>query len=296
MQAVTTAINRQAFSDYISLTKPRITLLVLLTTLAAMYLAAKGIPNFVLVFFTLLGTGLASASAAVLNCYIDRDIDTRMERTRNRPLPSSRLKPESALLFGILLQVLSFAILILKVNVLSALLALLANLSYVLVYTLWLKRTTPRCTEIGGIAGALPPMIGWTAVTNHIGLESVVLFAIMFLWQPPHFWALALFRTEEYRNANIPMLPVVQGARVTKNYIMGYSIVMLPVSLLLYSLNVVGLGYLVAATTLGLGFILLAATNMRSSATDRQAKQLFFYSMAYLTLLFVAMVLDCNCN
>jgi protoheme IX farnesyltransferase len=296
MQAVTTAINRQIFSDYLSLTKPRITLLVLLTTLAAMYLAAKGLPDLALVFFTLLGTGLASASAAVLNCYIDREIDTRMERTRNRPLPAGRVKPEAALYFGIVLQILSFIALALYVNLLSALLALLANLSYVLVYTLWLKRTTPRCTEVGGIAGALPPMIGWVAVSNHIGLESLVLFAIMFLWQPPHFWALALFRTDEYRAAKIPMLPVVRGAGVTKNYIMGYSILMVLASLLLYLLNVVGLGYLVAATVIGLGFIVLAATNLRSSATDRQAKQLFFYSMAYLTILFVAMVVDCQCR
>ncbi|MBI1742558.1 protoheme IX farnesyltransferase [Candidatus Acetothermia bacterium] len=295
MEAVNT-FNRQTFSDYLSLTKPRITLLVLLTTLAAMYLAAHGLPDLWLVFFTLLGTGLASASAAVLNCYIDRDIDTRMTRTRNRPLPAGRLKPESALIFGILLQVLSFIVLVLSVNWLAALLALAANVSYVGVYTLWLKRTTPRCTEIGGIAGALPPVIGWAAVTNHIGVEALILFALMFLWQPPHFWALALFRTEEFRQANLPMLPVVRGPAVTKNYILLYAAAMLLISLLLYPLKIVGFGYLIGATVLGLGFVALAMLNMKASSGDRQAKQLFFYSMAYLSLLFIAMVLDCQCK
>ncbi|MBI3660551.1 protoheme IX farnesyltransferase, partial [Candidatus Acetothermia bacterium] len=220
----------------------------------------------------------------------------RMTRTRNRPLPAGRLKPESALIFGILLQVLSFIVLVLSVNWLAALLALAANVSYVGIYTLWLKRTTPRCTEIGGIAGALPPVIGWAAVTNHIGVEALILFALMFLWQPPHFWALALFRTEEFRRANLPMLPVVRGPAVTKNYILLYAAAMLLISLLLYPLKIVGFGYLIGATVLGLGFVALAMLNMKASSGDRQAKQLFFYSMAYLSLLFIAMVLDCQCK
>jgi protoheme IX farnesyltransferase len=295
MQAVTTAY-RQTLSDYLSLTKPRITMLMLLTALAGMYLAARGLPDWALVFFTLLGTGLASASASVLNCYFDRDIDALMTRTRTRPLPAGRLRPESALVFGALLGVSSFFILAIFVNGLSALLGLAAISSYVGIYTLWLKRSTPYCTEIGGIAGALPPVIGWAAVTQHVGMEALLLFAIMFLWQPPHFWALALFITDEYRQAKIPMLPVVYGPNVTKYRILLYAAAMLPVSLLLYSLDMTGLWYLIAATVLGVGFIALAVRNLRSSAGDREAKQLFFYSMAYLTLLFVAMVLDCRCN
>ncbi len=219
-----------------------------------------------------------------------------MTRTRTRPLPAGRLRPESALIFGVLLGALSFLVLALFVNGLSALLGLVAIFSYVGIYTLWLKRSTPRCTEIGGIAGALPPVIGWAAVTDHVGIEALLLFAIMFLWQPPHFWALALFITEEYRQANIPMLPVVCGPKVTKYRILLYAAAVLPVSLLLYSLQMVGWRYLIAATVLGLGFIALAVRNLRSSAGDREAKQLFFYSMAYLTLLFVAMVLDCRCR
>lgn len=294
---MTTVLNRQVFSDYLSLTKPRITLLVLLTTLAAMYLAARGALSWDLVFFTLLGTGLASASASVLNCYLDRDIDALMTRTQHRPLPAGRVRVESALAIGISWAALSFAILALFVNLLSALLALAAILSYVVLYTLWLKRTTPRCTELGGLAGALPPVIGWAAVTNHVGVEALVLFAMIFLWQPPHFWALALFRTDDYRRANLPMLPIVRGADVTKKALLRYTVALLPISTLLYyPLQIVGLAYLTVALLLGLGFLSLAVMNLRTLASEREAKGLFFYSIAYLSLLFVAMVLDCQCR
>lgn len=296
MQAQALGTRRIAL-DFLELTKPRITLLVLITTLTGLWLAAEGrhggLPLH-LALFTLLGTGLAVASASTLNNYFDRDVDALMPRTQRRTLPAGRVKPVSALILGAALGVLSFAVLTIFVNLLSALLALGANLYYVAVYTRWLKRTTPHCTVLGGVAGALPPMIGWAAVTNQISLEALVLFGILFLWQPPHFWALALGRREEYARAGLPMLPVVRGEVSTKRQILFYSVALVPVSLLLYPLGLAGLIYAGVAAALGGGFVLLAAF-VHNRAQTPWAKRLFLYSLFYLAALFLVLVLDCRC-
>ncbi len=283
---------RQVLADYVNLTKPRITFLVLVTTLAGLWLGARGVPSFELVFFTLLGTGMASASAAVLNNFIDRDLDAVMERTRQRPLPSGRLRPSEALVFGGSLGLISFVMLAIFVDLLSALLALLAILFYVGIYTAWLKRMTPLCTVVGGVAGALPPVIGWTAVTNQIEPGAIVLFAILFLWQPPHFWALGLLRIDEYRRAGFPILPVIHGPDMTYRQILLYAVVLLPVSLMLYPLGVVGWGYLVVASILGLGFVALAVLVLVSPQRDRLTRSLFLYSTLYLAVLSMLMLVD----
>ncbi len=283
---------RQVLADYVNLTKPRITFLVLVTTLAGLWLGARGVPSFELVFFTLLGTGMASASAAVLNNFIDRDLDAVMERTRQRPLPSGRLRPSEALVFGGSLGLISFVMLAIFVDLLSALLALLAILFYVGIYTAWLKRMTPLCTVVGGVAGALPPVIGWTAVTNQIEPGAIVLFAILFLWQPPHFWALGLLRIDEYRRAGFPILPVIHGPDMTYRQILLYAGVLLPVSLMLYPLGVVGWGYLVVAAILGLGFVALAVLVLVSPQRDRLTRSLFLYSTLYLAVLSMLMLVD----
>lgn len=283
---------RQVLADYVSLTKPRITFLVLVTTLAGLWLGARGAPSFELVFVTLLGTGMASASAAVLNNFIDRDLDAVMERTRQRPLPSGRLRPSDALTFGVSLSLISFVMLAIFVNLLSALLAPLAILFYVGIYTAWLKRVTPLCTVVGGVAGALPPVIGWAAVTNQIEPGALVLFAILFLWQPPHFWALGLLRIDEYRRAGFPILPVIHGPDMTYRQIVLYAVVLLPVSLMLYPLGAVGWGYLVVASILGLGFVALAILVLVSPQRDRLTRSLFLYSTLYLAVLSILMLVD----
>jgi protoheme IX farnesyltransferase len=285
---------RRALADYLDLTKPGITLMVLFTTLAGLWLASRGIPPLGLTFFALLGTGLASAAAATFNNLLDRDLDATMERTRDRPLPAGRLRPAEALALGVSLTVASLTVLSALVNLLSAFLALLAIFAYVAIYTAWLKRSTPLGTVFGGVVGAIPPMIGWTAVTGQIDAGALVLFAILFLWQPPHFWALALLRTEEYRAAGLPMLPVVRGPEATWRQIVLYIAALLPVSLLLYPLGLVGLEYVLVAKGLGLGF-LIRALRARAAPPERRAplaRGLFLYSLLYLAGLTVAMLLS----
>jgi protoheme IX farnesyltransferase len=278
--------------DYLDLTKPRITLLVLVTTFAGMWLAAHGLPTPELLLATLIGVGLAASSSSTLNNYIDREVDKRMERTRDRALPAGRLQPDHALIWGIVLGMASFALLAAAVNWISAFLAAGTILFYVFIYTIWLKRTTPVCTSVGGVAGALPPLIGWTAVTGHFDLIPLALFAIIFLWQPPHFWALALLRLEEYRAAGFPMLPVIRGAGVTKRQMALYTLGLVLTSLLPYFLGAVGPYYLGATALLGAGYLILTAKFIVQEVTPQSAKQLFLYSVLYLTLLFGMFFLD----
>ncbi|MFQ5795480.1 MAG: heme o synthase [Candidatus Bipolaricaulia bacterium] len=288
-----TSAARPRIADYIALTKPRIVGLVLVTTLSGMWLAAHGWPSASVVLWTLLGTGLAAGSAQALNAYLDRDFDARMHRTQNRPLPAGRLVPSRALSFGIALGITAFALLAVAVNLLSAGLALATILFYVFVYTLWLKRTTSWCTVIGGVSGAMPPLIGWAAVTGGLGPPAWVLFAILFLWQPPHFWSLALVYLDDYRRAEFPMLPVVQGGRATRRQMLLYIAALVPVSILLYPMGVAGPLYLAIAVGLGLGYIV---QSVRFALQDRLGPDtLFFYSIIYLTLLFVTVVINCRC-
>ena len=291
MNTAVSTVRSQA-SDFIELCKPRITLLVLVSTFTGMWLAGGNTLHFSLVFVTLIGTAMASAASGALNNFIDRDIDKVMSRTQHRALPSGRVLPQHALILGSLLSLAAFMLLFFAVNALTAFIALATILFYVGIYTAWLKRHSPLCTEIGGIAGALPPIIGWAAVTGSIGAPALALFLLMFLWQPPHFWVLALLRTEEYRRVNIPMLPVVSGANVTKQRILIYTIALLPATWLLYSLDVVGLWYLVLGSGLGLAYLVLTFDFVRKPLSITRARRLFGFSILYLFSMFIIILAD----
>lgn len=276
---------------YMNLLKPHVTVLLLGVTLASMAIAQSGFPPLGLVLATLFGGACAAGSANAINCYFDRDIDQLMSRTSRRSLPSGKVPPRHALIFGLALAALSFAALTLFVNLLSALLALSGILFYVFIYTLWLKRTSPQNIVIGGAAGAVPALVGWAAVTNSVGLPAIWLFAIIFYWTPPHFWALALLIKNDYARANIPMLPVVKGEKETKRQILLYSLLLLAATLILFVTRTMGLFYLVSALALGGGFLYIAVRVFRDD-TKRWARTLFWYSNCYLALLFALMVID----
>ncbi|MGH2402454.1 MAG: heme o synthase [Candidatus Limnocylindria bacterium] len=277
---------------YIALTKPRIIELLLVTTLPTMVLAERGIPSLWLMAAVVLGGTLAAGGANAINMYVDRDIDDVMRRTRHRPLPRHAVDPAGALWFGSFLSVASFAWLTITVNLLSALLAVSAIAFYVFVYTLWLKRTTPQNIVIGGAAGCVPVLVAWAAVTGEVGLPALVLFAVVFYWTPPHFWALALRYRGDYAAANVPMLPVVRGEVETARQIVLYTLMLIAVSLLLLPAAGMGWIYLVAAVALG-GFFLWGALRLRAdAASGRAAISLFRYSITYLTLLFAAVAAD----
>lgn len=286
------AVTIDRLKVYWELTKPRITLLVLLTTFTGMWLAAGGMPGFDLVFMTLLGTGFAAGSSSTLNNFIDRRVDAVMARTAARPLPSGRASASEALILGILLGAASFVLLSLTVNLLTAILAVATILFYVLIYTAWLKRTTTWCTVIGGVAGAVPPVIGWAAVSGDIGWPALLLFILMFVWQPPHFWALAVIRAEEYRRAGLPMLPVVAGEAVTKKKMLVYTAVLLPVSLAFWFLGYGGVIYAITASLSGFLYLLETLRFMRRPLCTDSARRLFVGSLLYLTAIFVAVVVD----
>ncbi|HEY7123237.1 MAG TPA: heme o synthase [Ktedonobacterales bacterium] len=282
---------KMRINAYTNLLKPHVTVLLLGVTLAAMAIAQRGFPPLGLVLATLFGGACAAGSANAINCYFDRDIDQLMHRTSRRSLPAGRVPPSHALMFGLVLAVLSFASLILFVNLLSALLALSGILFYVFVYTLWLKRTSTQNIVIGGAAGAIPPLVGWAAVTNSVGLPAIWLFAIIFYWTPPHFWALALLIKNDYARAHIPMLPVVAGEKETKRQILLYTLLLLAVTLILFATQAMGVLYLVSALALGAGFLYIAIRVLRDE-TKRWARTLFWYSNCYLALIFAVMVID----
>jgi len=281
---------------YISLTKPHIMVLLLITTLAAALIAVREHPLPMLDFLrvllaTLVGGALASGGAAALNCYIDRDIDAVMNRTRRRALPTGALRPRHALIFGLALNALSVAILAALANPLAAGLALFGSFYYVVIYTMWLKRTTTQNIVIGGGAGAVPPLVGWAAVTGAVALQPVILFAIIVLWTPAHFWSLALITRKDYAAVNVPMLPVVAGVTYTKWRILAYTLLVVACSLSLYLIHVMGPIYLAAALGLGAAFIYKAVRLLRESGNGR-ARGTFMYSNLYLALIFFAMVID----
>jgi protoheme IX farnesyltransferase len=257
-----------------------------------MVLAQGGIPPLPLIGAVLVGGTLAAGGANAINQYLDRDIDERMRRTRNRPLPRHAVAPSEALAFGLLLSVVSFGWLAVTVNLLSALLAASAIVFYAVVYTAVLKRSTPQNIVIGGAAGCVPVLVAWAAVTNTVGLPALVLFAVIFVWTPPHFWALALRYRSDYEAAGVPMLPVVSGEVETARQILLYSLVLVAVSLVLLPAAGMGLVYLVAATGLGAGFVMWALRVRRSPAAGPSAIGLFRYSTLYLTLLFAAVAAD----
>jgi protoheme IX farnesyltransferase len=278
--------------DYVTLTKPRIMSLLLLTGLCGMFVGARGVPAAWLIAVTMLGLALACGGASALNHVLDRDIDRLMgERTRARPLAADRMPPSSALEFGLALSAFSFVLLASAVNVLTAALALVGNLFYVLVYTRWLKRSTPQNIVIGGAAGAVPPLVGWAAATGGLALPAVWLFLIVFFWTPPHFWALALLIKENYAAARIPMLPVVRGVRATTRQIVGYSLALVAITVAPFAAGTFGIAYLAVALVLGGALLWLALALLRNSSR-RRASLLFHYSLLYLALLFVAMALN----
>jgi protoheme IX farnesyltransferase len=281
---------------YVALTKPRIIVLLLIITVPAMVLAAGTIPSLALILATLIGGTLAAGAANAMNMYLDRDIDQVMRRTRQRPLPRHAIEPEAALRFGFVLAAVAYAFLAITVNVLAAALALSAIAFYVFVYTMWLKRSTDQNIVIGGAAGAVPVLVGWAAVTGSVALPAIVLFGVVFLWTPPHFWALALRMREDYAAAGVPMLPVVRGIPETTRQIGLYTILMVAISLILFAVARMGPIYLTAAVVLGALFLRQAWGLWRRGDSEEEstagAIRLYKYSISYLTLLFAAIALD----
>ncbi len=285
------AERRSIIADYIAMTKPKIISLLLVTTFGAMMIADRGFPSPLLVLWTLIGGALASGGAGAVNHFLDRDIDTKMGRTKGRPVVTGRVAPWQALTFGLALGAASFALLATQVNLLAANLALAGYFFYVVVYTIWLKRSTPHNIVIGGAAGAFPPLVGWAAVTGDLSIGALILFAIVFYWTPPHFWALALLIRGDYERADVPMLPVVWGVAETRRQIFLYSLIMVAVTTLLFVTRTSGPLYLALAMLLGGRFIYDAVRLLREQ-TQRAARRLYLYSLLYLALLFLAMVLD----
>ena len=276
---------------YVALTKPRIIELLLVTTLPTMIVAEKGMPSGWLMLATLVGGALAAGGANAINMYVDRDIDAVMKRTRHRPLVTGLVEPRNALIFAVTLEVVAFAELWALVNLLSAVLAVSATLFYVFVYTLWLKRSSSRNIVIGGAAGAVPVLVGWSAVTGSLGVAPLVLFAIIFYWTPPHFWALAIRYRDDYAAAEVPMLPAVASMHTTAVRILGYTLLLWALTLAFGPVADMGQLYFVAALALGAVFTWYAVQLLRTESTDK-AMRLFTYSISYITLLFSAMAID----
>ncbi len=278
-------------NDYVTLTKPRIISLLLLTTVATMFVADPAGPALSTILWTMLGGYLAAGGAGAINHYIERERDARMERTSKRPIASGRISPARGLIFGITLGVLATVQLAVTVNVLAAALSAAGLLGYVFVYTLWLKPRTPQNIVLGGAAGAIPPLVGWAAATGELSAQALWPFAIVFFWTPPHFWALSLLIADDYAKTGVPMLPVVRGENATRRQILGYSSLLLLVSLGPVATGLLGTFYLVSALLLGAGFIALATVLLRNPSRPA-ARRLYLSSLAYLALLFIAMAID----
>jgi protoheme IX farnesyltransferase len=282
---------RTTIGAYVALTKPRIIELLLITTIPAMVLAKGGWPDTWLVVWTVIGGSLAAGGANAINMYIDRDIDQLMARTRSRPLVTGKISPRSALVFAIALEVLAFAVLAVSSNVLAGTLAVSATLFYVFVYSLWLKRTSRQNIVIGGAAGAAPVLVGWASVTNSLSWSAAVLFLVIFLWTPPHFWALAIRHADEYKAASVPMLPVVETTARTVRTMGWYAVAVTVTSLALIPVNDMGVIYGVMSAVLGIVFIALTF-GLGKAPSMSQAMRVFTFSITYLTLLFLAAMID----
>lgn len=291
----TTIQPQQQLSDtlraYLQLAKLRIVLLLCFTTITAMIVAANGLPSFALMLPTLIGGALAAAGSSAINQYIDRDMDAKMSRTSRRPIPSGKIPPVNALMFGIALIAWSVLVLGLWVNWLSAVLAFIGAIYYVVIYTILLKRNTVVNILIGGGAGAIPVLVGWAAVTNSLSIDAFMLFAIVFYWTPPHSWALALLVNTDYAKADVPMMPVARGEEVTRWQILLYSIQLLLITLLPYVFGALGLIYFIGATALGLGMI-RSSTLLIRIKDKAAARKTYKYSTAYLAFLFLIMIID----
>jgi heme o synthase len=280
-----------AWRDYLELTKPRVVALIVLTAVVGTLLATPGLPPLDALVFGNLGIALAAASAAAINHVLDRRIDARMARTRNRPMPTGHLGLGQALGFALALAVASMAILVAFVNVLTAVLTFLSLILYAVVYTVWLKRATPQNIVIGGAAGAAPPVLGWVAVTNHVSAQSLLLFLIIFAWTPPHFWALAIARRHDYARADIPMLPVTHGVEFTRLHVLLYTVILCVVTMLPFMIGMSGLIYLAAALALN-GRFLWQAIALKVTRRDELPMRMFRFSISYLMWLFLALLVD----
>ncbi|QWR78316.1 heme o synthase [Candidatus Magnetomonas plexicatena] len=281
---------RTIVRDHVILMKPGIVVLVLVTALNGMYMAQRGFPTFLLILPTMLGIGLSAAGSAVLNNFFDKDIDSLMPRTMVRAIPQGRIYPTSALIFGLSLITAAIAIFLLYVNTLSAVLTFISAFIYVIPYTVLMKRRTHLVTHVGSITGALPPVIGYTAVKGHVDVEAFVLFAIMFIWQHPHFWAYALKYKEDYSRAGIPILPISKGIMKTKTSTLIYTIILLPFSVMPYFLAMAGIFYLITSIVLGVIYIAFAVKFYLSEKESDRA--LFVYSLIYITIIFIVLVMD----
>ncbi|MFJ4456386.1 heme o synthase [Pseudomonas sp. NPDC089392] len=285
------SVRRASWRDYLELTKPKVVVLMLITSLAGMFLATRAGVSWSVLLFGNLGIGLCAGAAAMVNHVVDRRIDALMARTHKRPLAQGRVEPLPALLFALALALLGMALLLVFTNALTAWLTLASLLGYAVLYTGFLKRATPQNIVIGGLAGAAPPLLGWVAVSGHVSAEPLLLVLIIFAWTPPHFWALAIHRKEEYAKVDIPMLPVTHGERYTKLHILLYTLVLLAVSLLPYAIHMSGPLYLACALVLGLRFLQWAWVLYRGSR-PHAAIGTFKYSIGYLFALFIALLLD----
>ena len=278
--------------DYYELTKPRVVMLIVFTAVVGMFLAVPAIPDLRQLTLGTIGIAMAASSAAVFNHVLDARIDILMMRTRGRPLPQGKLTEKSALVFASILCISSMIILWFLVNPLTAILTFFSLIGYAVIYTVWLKRATSQNIVIGGAAGAAPPILGWTTITNEISTEPLLLFLIIFVWTPPHFWALAIARLEEYRKVEIPMLPVTHGVPYTRLNILLYSILLLIVTIMPYVIGMSGLIYLIVATGLGLYFLYYAIRMYREHRNEELPMQMFWYSIKYLGYLFTALLVD----
>jgi protoheme IX farnesyltransferase len=285
------SISRGSWKDFIQLTKPRIIISNLIASFSGFWLASKWEIDWILMFIMLIGSTLVMASACVLNNYLDREMDQKMERTSKRPLPTGRIHPRVVLWYGFILGAAGLVVLF-SINTLTGFLGALGIFVYVVIYTAWLKRTSTWSTSIGGISGAMPPVIGYVAVTNEIDAGAWILFLILFLWQPPHFWALGIRRKEEYRAAGFSILPVVKGVKRTKWQMIPYVVLLIPVTILLYVYEYAGIFYLIAAVILGVIWLAYCIAGLTTKDDDLWAKKTFMFSINYLMLIFLMMVID----
>lgn len=280
-----------SLSDYLEVTKPKVVLLLVFTAIVGMVLSVPGMLPLQQTFFGIVGIGLAAASAAAINHVVDQQADAQMHRTRNRPLPQGNLSVEQCLMFAAAIGLASMAILVVFVNLLTAVLTFFSLIGYACVYTMYLKRATPQNIVIGGAAGAMPPVLGWAAITGEVTAQSLLLFLIVFIWTPPHFWALAIHRRDDYAKVDIPMLPVTHGNEYTRLQILLYTILLVLITIVPYLIHMSGLIYLVAAIALGLWFLVHAVKTMNPDLS-KQPMRMFMVSIQYLMGLFGALLVD----
>lgn len=292
MNEIVLKTSRLNFKKYYNLCKPKVVLLIVFTAVVGMLLSMPGALPLGKFIAATIGIGLASASGAALNHWVDQRIDTIMERTQNRPLPQGEMSTRSALIFALSLAVISMFILIYWVNMLTALLTLTSLVGYAVIYTMFLKRSTPQNIVLGGAAGAAPPLLGWAAMTGEVNHEALLLFLIIFVWTPPHFWALAIKRKSEYAKAGLPMLPVTHGVVFTKLHILLYTLMLLAVSMMPFVIYMTGTIYLAGAIALGMGFLYHATRLYKTGDSDEHAMKTFGYSIFYLSALFGFLLLD----